>query len=85
MKPIVLTSLGETLLPQYNIPEEVDETSLLRKYEAVGMHKFCGNWVYIRDVAEFYSAIFCNGCNMRVAIPKNVITFGDLRRHCERD
>lgn len=80
MEPIVLTYLGETLLPQYPVPERVTETSPIRAH-APGLHQYCSNWVYVREISENYSAIVCNSCNMRILIPNNVRTFGDLRRH----
>ena len=81
MEPIVLTFLGETLIPQYSVPVKIEETSFLRAHSTIGLHKLCGGWVYVHEISETHSAIVCQSCCLRVAIPNNVRTFKDLREY----
>jgi hypothetical protein len=81
MKPIILNELGETLL-DYFYPE--NRTPEDRKFagSAVGVHEFCKGFVDLQEISKTHNAICCRFCHMRIAIPKEVDTFGKLRQWC---
>lgn len=46
----------------------------------VGIHDHCDCWMDRRGATETHDAIICRGCHLRVLFPKEVKTYGDLRK-----
>jgi hypothetical protein len=46
----------------------------------IGVHRFCGGFVDRKRVTHTHDAIVCRNCYLRVLIPREVATYGDLRR-----
>lgn len=47
----------------------------------VGVHKYCDGLMDRRRATELHDAIVCRSCYLRVLFPKEVKTYGDLRRY----
>ena len=79
LKPIQLTSAGDFLvkhLPTF-ATDHPQDGELLRS--CVGMHQYCGGWLDRHRATATHDAISCRECNLRVLIPREVETYGDLR------
>ena len=59
-------------------------TQLDRKLGCVFIHNTCGGFVDLRTTSFTHKAFTCRVCGLRVAIPKEVETYGDLLKHFER-
>ena len=77
IEPIVLTEHGETLRG-YPDSRGGDEGEL---YTCIGVHDVCNCWMDIRRASWTHNALLCRGCGLRVVIPMDVKTYGDLRQH----
>lgn len=90
MKPIVLTDIGDQLLeypPDRNIMggNLVDHTRDNKKMEfCVGVHAVCGGWVDRERITQTHDALICRSCHLRVPFPKELKTYGDLRKHLSK-
>jgi len=73
MEPIILTEYGETL-ESYPGLKNGDEGNL-----STSIHSVCGGWVDVEPVSETHRVILCRRCRLRVVIPNEVTTFGELR------
>lgn len=59
----------------------VEHTRDDRKLDGcVGVHKYCNSWMDRRRATGTHDAIVCRGCHLRVLFPKEVKTYGELRR-----
>lgn len=81
--PVQLTEEGE-LLGEYPkqspLDHTVDEDPLV---SCVGIHvSFCHGWVDRKQVSSTHDVLLCRSCGLRVYIPKGIVTWGDLRKHC---
>ena len=84
LKPIVLTTAGETLREHPTFAptgEHATDADVLYAPHRVGIHDVCGGELDILDVSATHAAILCRLCRLRVTVPKTVVTYGDLRRH----
>jgi len=77
--PIVLTEQGDTLLERSDrrgAPPLSDETSL-----GGGVHAICGGCIDYRRTTNTHSVLLCRACGLRLVIPADVVTYGQLRGH----
>ena len=91
MEPIILTEIGDKLCEYppsgpscaYGSSEYfVDHTRDDRKFSScVGIHDLCDCYMDRKAASETHDALSCRGCNLRVAVPKGVETYGDFRAH----
>lgn len=81
IKPIVLTSAGETLL---GYPGSVrgDEGEL---DNCIGVHDVCNGFVDIKKISTTHNAIICRSCHLRVIVPASLKTYGELRAYFHGD
>lgn len=87
LEPIPLTPEGDLLREsspgirgfglRYFIKHTRDENSL---GSCVGVHKYCDGWMDRKRATKTHDAIVCRECHLRVLFPKEVETYGDLRR-----
>ena len=86
MEPIVLTEFGDTLLQRGNKTDDspispshplVYHSSVCR----IGIHDFCGGDLKVKKISKTHNVIFCNSCGLRVPLPQEIETYGDLRSH----
>ncbi len=77
IKPIVLTSFGETLrgYPGSNAGDEGKLGS------CIGVHDVCDGWVDIKEISTTHNAIVCRGCSLRIVVPASLKTYGELRTY----
>lgn len=77
IQPIVLTSIGETLL---GYPGSVrgDEGEL---GDCIGVHDVCDGWVDIKKISTTHNVIVCRSCHLRVVVPMSLKTYGELRAY----
>lgn len=74
IKPIVLTKFGEILNPDSKTGNDDNNLST-----GVGLHDVCGGWFDLRPISETHKALVCSACKLRVVMPAEVTTYGDLR------
>ena len=79
MQPIQLTKFGETLI-NYPGSESNDQSEL---YCCIGIHEECG-WMDIHKISKTHVALTCRNCGLRVVIPKDIKTYGQLREYCNK-
>ncbi len=87
LEPIQLTPEGD-MLREYppnivlsGLEYFVDHTRDNGKVSCcVGIHDHCNSWMDRRGATETHDAITCRGCHIRVLFPKEVETYGDLRK-----
>lgn len=51
----------------------------------VGTHKYCGNYFQRHRATATHDSLVCFGCCLRVLIPREVKTYGDLRVALEKN
>jgi len=71
--PIAIGPHGERVLPPAGSEDGDELRSSLH-------HDVCGGTVYRRRVTELSQALYCQSCGLRVVIPVEVRTWGDLRK-----
>lgn len=82
LKPIQLTADGDFLreYPHSN-GYLVDHTRDDHKFSCcVGVHDYCNSWMDHTRATKTHDAIVCRGCHLRVLFPKEIKTYGELRR-----
>ena len=86
MRPIVLTELGETLTRVGNGDSKTDKDriSVEPPLFAVGVHEHCDGLFDMRPVSLTHKALVCDTCNLRIALPVGIKTYGQLRQHLKR-
>lgn len=78
IKPILLTHYGETL--RLTGADGVAITNHKTKIEGViGFHDVCNGSMAVHKISSNFRAILCESCGLRVVIPKEYKTIGDLR------
>ena len=80
IEPIKLTEFGE-MLESYPDSKVGDERELST---CIGVHGTCSGWVDIKQVSKTHQAILCRSCNLRVVIPKEIKTYGQLRQYLKK-
>lgn len=88
LQPITLTAMGDQLvecipmLPalstNYFVTHKRDED--LVSGSAVGLHRYCNGFVDRHRATPQYDTLVCRACKLRVYIPTEAETFGDLRQ-----
>jgi len=87
LTPIQLTPEGDMLreyppsMFAFGLEYFVDHTRDDRKLSCcVGVHEYCNSWMDRMQATKTHDAIVCRGCHLRVLFPKEVETYGDLRK-----
>ncbi len=80
IEPIILTEYGETLFDDMADLGRGDDAVLSGR---VGVHRTCAGFIDILSVSKTHKALLCQKCGLRVVVPKEVETYGDLRKHLE--
>ena len=89
LDPIRLTKEGDFLIesePKVNwrdiCPYLVTHT---KNEDKIGMsiHGYCHGWLDLRRTTETHNALFCRACYLRVALPLEIKTYGELRNYIE--
>lgn len=82
--PIIITEYGETLC------ESPDSRGLHSIYSIHAhdpdelrscVHDICGGRIELHPASMTHRAIVCSRCGLRIVVPNEIETFGDLRRH----
>ena len=91
LEPIQLTEQGDHLCeyppsvrtfgPKYLISHTRDTSEI---GSCVGVHEHCDGWVDRREATALHDALVCRACSMRILFPKDVKTYGDLRKSLEQ-
>ena len=79
--PILISEHGDMIegYPSFSgISNNTDETEL---NTCVGVHMVCNGWIDINTTSVTHKALTCRKCKMRIVIPLEIKTFGDLRKH----
>lgn len=77
-EPITLTKYGEKLIEDDPKPDHSDADEL---GTILGIHELCRGFIEKNETSEYYSAIFCRRCYLRVIIPNDIRTYGELREY----
>jgi len=82
LKPIQLTAEGDFLKENSPYREYLaDHTREDSKLErSAGDHMYCGGCMDRKRATETHDAIVCRSCHLRVLFPKEITTYGELRR-----
>ena len=76
-EPIIKLTKFEEMLVVPNIITRDEE----RLTNCIGTHFICRGNIHLKKISKTFQAIICLDCNMRIVIPIEVITYGDLRRY----
>lgn len=82
MKPIVVSEYGDALReypPGVGLVEHTKDNFPMSM--TPGVHAVCNGWMDLRPISSTHNAISCRVCHLRVAFPKTIKTYGDLRAH----
>jgi hypothetical protein len=71
VKPIVLNEIGESL----TLDRSATDDNLL----SGGTHTCCGGEADVVPITPEYKVVHCKKCGLRIEVPANVRTYGDLR------
>lgn len=63
------------------LPIESKQRNPIEFFHCTGVHKSCGCWVDIRNVAPKFNALVCRGCNLIVPIPITIRTWDELETY----
>lgn len=78
MEKIALTELGEYLLEHPDFPA-TDESEL--SHRCIGLHETCRGWIYHNPISATHQAIWCASCKLRIVMPREIETYGQLRQY----
>jgi len=94
IEPIILNEYGEIFKPHSDtkFSKYSEENRLLAKLidgtypsdHNIGSHDICRGWIKIHKVSLAYNVIICKKCNLRIMIPKEIETYGDLRKYLSK-
>ena len=70
-------SSSEKINPRFMLDHTRDNHTLDSR---IGMHKYCNSWMDRNHATATHDAIICRGCHIRILFPKEVKTYGDLRK-----
>jgi hypothetical protein len=84
LAPIQLTVDGDVLReypPTRGMSYFVEHTRDTKALTGcVGIHDLCDSWVDRKRATKTHDALVCRGCYIRVLFPREVATYGELRR-----
>lgn len=88
LQPITLTSQGDQLIEATQTPPVLPSGYFVRHrrdtdsiFESpVGLHRYCNGWVDRHRATLRHDTLVCRACGLRVYIPIETETFGDLRQ-----
>jgi len=70
---IKITKYNEMLATPDHLGDEVELSP------EVGIHEVCFGSISLVDVSETHAALVCDTCGLRVMIPREVNTYGELK------
>jgi len=73
LEPIKLTPEGD-MLGEYPGSHARDTSQI-----GSSVHRYCNGWVDRRRATKEHDVLFCRVCCLRIYIPREIITYGDLR------
>ena len=76
-EPIKISKFGDKL-DSYPQSKDCDETKI-QGY--IGTHEICSGFVDVKDASETYRALCCRSCGLRIMIPVELKTLGELRNY----
>lgn len=78
-KPVIVSEINEMIRAGFsqNYTHSGDGTKLKNSL----VHAICSSYVDFKSVSPTHNVLVCRGCHMRIPIPKEIETIGDLRRH----
>lgn len=74
IEKVVISEFGETVIPHSGDVKASDTFGLLT-------HEHCNGWVDIVKISDSHSVLYCRNCAMRVAIPLEIKTWGELLKY----
>jgi hypothetical protein len=85
MVPIVLTRHGDTMAePKCVIGKRhITEGDKLVAKNIVGIHTTCGAVIFLHPSSKTHNAVRCQLCGLRIPVPVQIDTYGELRQWCE--
>jgi hypothetical protein len=72
-KPIVVNEVGEKILLTHG-------TEDIHKLGG-DIHKYCGGETSFHQISASQQVLSCKRCNLRIPLPLNLLTYGDLREY----
>lgn len=75
-EPIRITEDGDLLEEYPQTPHPVDDQEL---GSCPGIHRHCEGWIDRHHATDHYDTLVCRRCYLRVIIPREAKTYGDLR------
>jgi hypothetical protein len=81
LTPIRIGKHGEMLCDSVHDSHSDDD----EMYLCIGVHDVCNCYVDIKAVSDTHRAMCCRGCGLRLVIPMEVLTYGQLRAYQELD
>ena len=79
MTPIKLTRYDD-FLNDYPGSDNKDNSKL--SY-CIGVHDTCFGFIDLLDSSQTYNVIYCRKCHLRIPIPRNIVTYGELSQWLE--
>jgi len=89
LTPIQLTSMGDNLCECPPRPKESEYFKYFVNHTRdndpfgpflVGIHQLCNGWMERIQATKTHDVILCRKCCLRIPIPKEIRTYGDLRK-----
>ncbi|MBD3250853.1 hypothetical protein GF380_00015 [Candidatus Uhrbacteria bacterium] len=80
LEPILLNAFNERLLeypPNHPMGKHTRDHDELGS--CIGIHDICRGWVDLKHISRTHHAIVCRSCGLRVVIPVDIQTYGQLR------
>jgi len=81
LEPILLTVDGDFMqeYPRDKFFEHTRDDHTLSS--CVGIHKYCGGFMDHKETTETNSVIICRSCLLRILLPSEIKTYGELREY----
>ena len=79
MVPIRLTWFGDMMVEQPSLDPHIREDEMIWKRSVV--HGRCMGRLELHQVSDEWRSISCRKCRLRVYVPSNLNTFGELRKN----
>jgi len=82
IEPITMTKYNEILdVPQRSKLDRMFDEACLTTLVAIGTHRFCEGFVDLKQVSEEWNVLHCVGCGLRIIVPIEIRTYGQLRKY----
>lgn len=77
--PVVVNIYGDTFKEPYRQAGENRSTNGSKISTLV--HAYCGGWADLKTSSPSHQALLCRKCHLRLPVPTEVTTWGELRKH----